>query len=297
MRISLTRFLFALLTAALIPACGGEADTTQTDLSGFDWYVSASRGSNSNAGDLSAPFKTIDKALSMAISGDSIRVLPGFYGAGEPFPLFIPAGVRLIGNEAKRGADTVILGGDILGGCLRAFDGVMIAGFTVTNNVGAFTDPVYGIEITGDNVRIRNCTFADSVQSAIPSAGSSAVLVQAGNGTKILHCLFQNNAQNGLMVDGTVTGLWVEGSEFRGNAVGVLLTTADTFVRLDANTFSSNTTFDLQLGTTIAAPVTVSAQNCFWDHAPPSGNDLQNDDPANWTVDTTGAQVAPHPSP
>jgi hypothetical protein len=73
-----------------------------TDLSltqGKSWYVSVN-GSNTNAGNhQNGPYLTIAKALSVAISGDTIFVFPGTYI--EITPLTVPVGVTVRGLDLR----------------------------------------------------------------------------------------------------------------------------------------------------------------------------------------------------
>ncbi|MFT3784393.1 MAG: hypothetical protein QM790_20475 [Nibricoccus sp.] len=68
-----TTLLRALTTAALLALI-------QTAASAATWYV-ATNGSDSNAGTLSAPFKSITKAQSAASSGDSVLIRGGTYSS------------------------------------------------------------------------------------------------------------------------------------------------------------------------------------------------------------------------
>ena len=63
------------------------------------WFV-ASNGDNTNQGDHeNGPFATVEKALSVAIPGDSVQIYPGTYY--ELFPLVVPAGVTVRGTDLR----------------------------------------------------------------------------------------------------------------------------------------------------------------------------------------------------
>src|SRR5205807_3244735 len=67
-------------------------------------YVSAPAGLDTNPGTQSLPFKTITHAMSVATtSGSTVHVAPGTYTSGETFPITVPAGVLLIGDETNKG--------------------------------------------------------------------------------------------------------------------------------------------------------------------------------------------------
>lgn len=62
-------------------------------------YVNSSIGSDTNNGSKSSPYKTITKALSMAVANDSVLVNPGTYdisNTGEIFPIVMKSGVKLV---------------------------------------------------------------------------------------------------------------------------------------------------------------------------------------------------------
>ncbi len=80
-------------------------------------YVNPTTGSNTNAGTQQAPLKTITEALKKATSGTTILLAEGNYNAssGEEFPLKIPGGVTVVGNESNKGINMKIEGsGNIL---------------------------------------------------------------------------------------------------------------------------------------------------------------------------------------
>lgn len=63
------------------------------------WFV-ATNGDNTNQGDHeNGPFATIEKALSVATAGDTIKIYPGTYT--ELLPLVVPVGVTVNGLELR----------------------------------------------------------------------------------------------------------------------------------------------------------------------------------------------------
>ena len=63
------------------------------------WFV-ATNGNNTNQGDHeNGPFATIEKALSVAVAGDTVKIYPGTYT--ELFPLVVPVGVTVNGLELR----------------------------------------------------------------------------------------------------------------------------------------------------------------------------------------------------
>lgn len=139
---------FILLAAAL--GAGGAAHAANL-------YVSQSQGSDANPGSEAKPWKTLSKAASAAVAGDSVLVLPGTYSdpASDPFRAFNPA------NSGKAGAPIVFKSQRLheailtnpnknhpaFGVNTRSY--IVIDGFKVLGGIG-FRD-------RADNGVIRNC--------------------------------------------------------------------------------------------------------------------------------------------
>jgi hypothetical protein len=68
-----------------------------------DYFVSASQGSDSNAGSVAAPWKTLTHAAGQLATGDRLFILPGRYSPtlGENFPITFPDGIQLLGTDAR----------------------------------------------------------------------------------------------------------------------------------------------------------------------------------------------------
>lgn len=58
-------------------------------------------------GTYAKPFKTISRGLLAAKDGNTVHVAAGVYGAGETFPLILPAGVVLEGENVASGATEI----------------------------------------------------------------------------------------------------------------------------------------------------------------------------------------------
>jgi parallel beta-helix repeat protein len=186
-----------------------------------DLYVNAGTGNDSNAGTSStSPFKTITKALSVAVLGQNINVAAGTYDTanGETFPLYIPAGVSLIGNESNKGSSTIILGGgtptvyapSYISNAVVMGSGSVLAGFTVTNNSGLGNFPMGVLVHSGysaNNVIIRNNTIINNPAEGVYVAGGSGGVVTANT--------FSGNARGGLVfVGGGGAGMSVSYNSF-----------------------------------------------------------------------------------
>ena len=270
--------------------------------------VGSDAGSDANPGTRSLPFKTITHAMSVATSGSTVQVLPGIYdtmdlNTPEVFPITVPSGVLLIGDEANKGGGstpTTIFGD----GPAPAFPGVSvallpgtgstIAGFTITNAGGIFHD---GLIISNSSVTLRNNTITGQSRYGINIDASTSHVI---TGNQIV-----NNPGSGLgFINGGV-GSKVENNVITSNGVGVEYEVAGGDLgsmggSTGGNVISCNG-FDLFAG----AAISISAANNFWDHSfsstPPgptlgcSGAEDICDASGAYTIDTTGAMLAPNP--
>ena len=267
-----------------------------------EYYVDAASGSDLDAGSVAAPFKTITHAISVAMSGDVIRVLPGTYDAanGEQFPVVVPPGVALIGDEANKGqgvTPTVVSGGgyqvSVLDAALVPGDGSTVAGLTVTG-ILAESDFVVSILLSSSNVTVRNNSVVDSTSdwtAAIYCNNSAANLIIDGN-------IIEYNTGLGLGFIGGGYDTIVQNNVVRHNWIGVEYDSAGgdlgggAMGSVGNNIITCNSNTDLW---TNQAAITIDAADNYWDHNPPSGNDVYNGNEASIIV--TGSAVAAEPCP
>ncbi|HEY9881987.1 MAG TPA: DUF1565 domain-containing protein, partial [Thermosynechococcaceae cyanobacterium] len=128
-------------------------------------FVNATTGNDSNNGTQAAPFKTISRALQAAQAGTAIQLAAGTYSAatGETFPIKIPAGVIVVGNEANKGSGILVSGSGIFPSPTFANQNVtfqlannaQLKGVTVTNPDIRGT----GVWVEATNLTIANNTF------------------------------------------------------------------------------------------------------------------------------------------
>ena len=120
MSTSVYRIPVIILAALALAACPGKKNKKHDDdgpSTPSVYYVNASGGSDMNPGTQTSKFKTITKAMSVATrSGTTVEVAPGLYDVanGETFPITVPAGVLLKGDETTKGGGstpTSIVGG------------------------------------------------------------------------------------------------------------------------------------------------------------------------------------------
>lgn len=183
-------------------------------------FVNASLGKDdASAGrDESAPFKTISFALGQAQPGMIIQIAPGSYTpeTGEVFPLVIPQGVTLQGNEFNQGSSTIITGGGFSSSSWWGSQNVavwakaesQIVGVSVTNPNSRGT----GIWIETANVAVRGCTFSKSAREGVFVAGKASATVE--------NSLFIENSANGIALTGMSTGM-VRNNTFQKTGFGI----------------------------------------------------------------------------
>ncbi|MBH8563954.1 DUF1565 domain-containing protein [Nostoc sp. CENA67] len=161
-------------------------------------YVNPATGSDSNPGSQQAPFKTITQALKVATSDTKIQLANGNYNAasGEVFPLTVPSGVTVVGNEANKGSGILIEGsGSYLS---RTFAGQNVTfvlenaaelrGVTVTNLASRGS----GVWIESTTPVVANCTFTQCKREGVFTTGDANPVI-LGN-------VFTENAANGIAI-------------------------------------------------------------------------------------------------
>ena len=162
-------------------------------------YVNALQGQDSpGAGSVNTPYRTISYALQQAQPGTVVQVADGLYNSetGEVFPLKIPSGVTLQGNESTKGESVNITGsGSYVSPTfarqnvtIRAENNSAIRGVNVTNPASRGT----ALWVESTNPTIVNCTFDDSLREGI--------FVSGGGTPKIENSIFRNNDANGISV-------------------------------------------------------------------------------------------------
>lgn len=248
-----------------------------------DWFVDAASGDD-DAHDGAAPdraFRTITRALSVAAKGDEVQLAAGTYDAahGETFPIAVPDGVVLRGDESTKGAGVIVAGGSpegFIGTVIAAGAGSTVAGLTIQAVESGATNTM-GLHIVVSNVTIQNCTIADGLDTAIYIREDMSSVPTTGHVIRG-NVLVRNNLGIGFIGGGDQS--LVEDNLIRENAFGVEYDTVGGDLgggntgSAGGNIIACNTTNDLW--TNQAPTVTISAAGCAWDHSPPSGNDISN---------------------
>ncbi|MBE9216342.1 DUF1565 domain-containing protein [Plectonema cf. radiosum LEGE 06105] len=173
-------------------------------------YVNPTTGSDSNSGSQQAPLKTISQALQQAASGTKIQLLEGNYNPtnGELFPLIVPFGVTIIGNETNKGSGIVINGSGkyisrIFGSqniTIVLSNGSRLQGLTVTNPANRGT----AVWIESSSPTIKNCTFINSQREGVFVAGDANPVIKNN--------IFTQNSASGISITKNSQG------EVRGNS-------------------------------------------------------------------------------
>ena len=293
--LSIPALLLMMLLTLALGACAEDVKvkkSVQTEQTIF--YVDAVNGDDANAGTSTAPLKTITQAFTLVPAGGTVYVAPGTYDTtnGETFPIDVPAGVELIGDEPNKGAGgtpTLITGG---GGYVTPAgtitvatatgDGATIAGFTIRG------PGQYGVALLDPAGTVRNNTITGSFAGMVikrDGAGGHAITGNAITGNANYGMWIQPNQAAPVLAEdniitGQPTGLYMEAPvvDFGGGAAS----------SAGGNAIYCNTTNDLN-GTLLAVTDTVDLANNYWDHADLSGNDINN--PNGATLVTTGNLV------
>jgi hypothetical protein len=198
---NLKLFLVSLVISSFFyGSCNKDGDTSEVStIEDADYYVSL-KGSDSNPGTLQEPFKTIEKAFSVAGNTDLIYVRGGTYPIQDvtrTYGLKLavtggPDSLHRLKIWAYPGERVVIDCGDIarkddgLVGIYIESHNIHLKGFDVIN-VKQYTDASghgfynVGILVKGNNVLVENCTAHNNQGTGINLGGTCT-------GTTVLNC-------------------------------------------------------------------------------------------------------------
>jgi hypothetical protein len=128
------------------------------------FYINSASGSDANPGTKLKPFKTLAKGLSLAISGDTMRLAAGGYSAatGEKFnspqhKVTVPAGVTILGTAAEDFTSQLHgvageTGLELLGGA--TIRDLNLTGFTWGIHASQGVQKLTGLHFSGNNTAI-----------------------------------------------------------------------------------------------------------------------------------------------
>jgi len=282
------------------------------------FFVNASAGLDTNPGTQASPFKTITHALTVATtSGSTVQVAPGLYDAVnnlETFPVTVPAGVLLIGDEANKGDGTAsgTISTSIVGKgtppagsaattvTVLPGTGSTVAGFNITSDTNSFGHDT--LFLGNSSVTLRNNTVTGATRYGVEVDATTNHVI---SGNRIV-----NNGGSGLgFVKGGV-GSKVESNVITGNSFGVEYDVAGGDLgggstgSAGGNVISCNLTVDLV--TVAPTAITIPAAHNLWDHTTPSFScNFTGDDICDFsagtanaaTITTTGSAQTLNPSP
>ena len=173
-------------------------------------YVNPTTGNDTATGSQSAPLKTITKALQQVQPDTTIQLATGNYNgaSGEIFPLQVPSGVTILGNEGTKGSGILIEGSGQYTSATLGLQNITfllanstaLRGVTVTNLARRGT----AAWIESTNPTVANCTFTKCNREGVLATGNA-------NPT-ILNNVFFDNGGNGISITKSCAG------ELRGNS-------------------------------------------------------------------------------
>ncbi|MEH2123954.1 DUF1565 domain-containing protein [Nostoc sp.] len=183
-------------------------------------YVNPMTGNDSNTGSRLSPFKSFTRALKVTKIPTIIHLESGTYNAasGEVFPLIVPGGVTVVGNEANKGAGIAISGSGefqspsfgIQNITLLLVDNASLLGVTVTNPSAKGT----GIWIESAAPTLSNNTLSNCGREGVFTTGTAK--------PTILDNVFVQNTASGLVMAGYSQGE-VRRNVFQRNPLGIAI--------------------------------------------------------------------------
>ncbi len=183
-------------------------------------YVNPMMGNDANAGSRLVPYKTLTRALKTAKTGMIIQLALGNYSSanGEVFPLIVPAGVMVVGNEATKGQGIVISGSGeyqsesfgLQNVTLLLLDNASLMGVTVTNSITKGT----GIWIESTAPTLAN--------NSLLKCGREGVFVSGTAKPAILDSVFAENGASGLVMARNSKGEVLR-NVVQKNAIGIAI--------------------------------------------------------------------------
>ena len=222
-------------------------------------HVNPVIGNDTNTGSRISPFKSITRALQATTAPGIIQLAPGTYSnsTGEVFPLIIPGGMLIVGNESNKGQGIIISGSGqyqspsfgLQNITLLLLSDASLLGVTVINPVSKGS----GIWIESTSPTLANNTFSQCGREGIFTTGNAKPAIldnvfveNAGSGLmmarhskgEVLRNLFENNPV-GIAISDFAAPL-VANNKLVNNRVGVALA-RDASPVLRRNLFSQNT--------------------------------------------------------
>ncbi|AKG20529.1 S-layer homology domain-containing protein [Calothrix sp. 336/3] len=183
-------------------------------------YVNPQIGNDINSGSRSRPYKTLTRALQGGKGTKFIQLAPGTYSTanGEVFPLIVPSGVMVVGNEATKGQGILISGSGEYESLSFGVQNVTILllgdsslmGVTVSNSTNKGT----AIWVESTLPTLANNTFSN--------CGREGIFVTGKAKPSITDNVFVNNGASGLVMARSSKGEILR-NLFRQNPMGIAI--------------------------------------------------------------------------
>ncbi|MFM7363872.1 MAG: S-layer homology domain-containing protein [Cuspidothrix sp.] len=183
-------------------------------------YVNPTTGNDTSTGSRTSPLKSISQAIKQAKTSTIIQLANGTYSTanGEVFPLVIPAGVLVVGNEGNKGQEMIISGGGdyqspsfgVQNITVLLLSDASLLGVTVINPNPKGT----GVWIESSIPTVANSTFKNCTREGIFTTGNAK--------PGILDNLFINNKVSGLVIARNSKGEVLR-NVFQNNALGIAI--------------------------------------------------------------------------
>jgi hypothetical protein len=167
-------------------------------------YVNPVSGNDAHSGSQLNPYKSLSCALRETTIPTIIHLAPGTYSTatGEEFPIVIPAGVMVVGNEVAKGKGIVISGSGeyqspsfgVQNVTFLLLNDTQLRGLTVTNPTSKGT----GVWIESTSATLSNNTLIN--------CGREGVFVCGIAKPSILDNLLVRNGASGLVIAGNSKG-------------------------------------------------------------------------------------------
>ncbi|MBW4509027.1 MAG: S-layer homology domain-containing protein [Scytonematopsis contorta HA4267-MV1] len=185
-------------------------------------YVNPATGNDTATGSRLAPLKTLKRALKLIKAPKTIiQLAPGYYNAasGESFPLLIPNGVMVLGNEATKGQGVVISGNGeyrsesfgVQNITILLLGDAQIMGVSVSNNS---TAKGTGVWVESGASTLANNTFISCSREGLFISGNAKPAITDN--------LFIQNAAGGLVMARNSKGEVLR-NIFQKNSIGIAI--------------------------------------------------------------------------
>ncbi len=223
------------------------------------WFVDPLSGADTNTGGAQDPFLSVTHALTVAVSGDRVELLPGTYtAANEAYPIPVKDGVSIVYPGSGRLAvfDS--------NGASSTFEvrtslttGATLDGMRITGGVdGVFVDPA--VSLGGTGLAVTRASF-----DAFSDAGVDAAIdLGANNRLTVSGCTFSPTTANAgvrIALAGSNVGLGtsnVEDCTFTNCTIGIEVSASGGAVINNTNQILRN---DISFSSTAGIRVSASA--------------------------------------